>query len=78
MSRPKVTQVAQSLPFDNDTNGFVSDNAQEALQETHRAGWSCVDTDEVASVTPGKVVINTKHEKHAGFIKHSGFIKGSA
>lgn len=29
----KASGVAQSTPFDNDTNGFVSDNVQEAIEE---------------------------------------------
>ena len=27
------TQVARSTPFDNDTNGFVSENVQAAIEE---------------------------------------------
>lgn len=28
-----MTQVATSTPFDNATNGFISDNVQEAIEE---------------------------------------------
>jgi hypothetical protein len=31
--RVRPTDVAQSIPFDNDTNGFVSDNVQDAIEE---------------------------------------------
>ena len=35
MSRSKfgATDVAESVPFDNSTNGFVSDNVQDAIEE---------------------------------------------
>lgn len=33
MSAIKKSQVAESIPFDNDTNGFDSDNVQEAIEE---------------------------------------------
>lgn len=33
--RDSYSQVSESLPFDNDTNGFVSDNAQEAIEEVN-------------------------------------------
>lgn len=33
--RGSSTQVASSVPFDNDTNGFVSDNAQSAIEEVN-------------------------------------------
>jgi hypothetical protein len=33
MSGGIVTYVAESVPFDNDTNGFVADNVQEAIEE---------------------------------------------
>ena len=29
----EATNVAESTPFDNDTNGFVSDNVQDAIEE---------------------------------------------
>ena len=29
----KKSTVAESVPFDNDTNGFASDNVQEAIEE---------------------------------------------
>ena len=28
-----ITQTSRSLPFDNATNGFIADNAQEAIEE---------------------------------------------
>lgn len=31
--RNYITPVAESVPFDNDTNGFVADNVQEAIEE---------------------------------------------
>lgn len=31
--RDEFTPVAEQIPFDNDTNGFASDNVQEALEE---------------------------------------------
>ena len=33
--KPNVTQVAWSVPFDNERNCFVSDNVQEALEEVY-------------------------------------------
>jgi hypothetical protein len=33
MPAPVIFQVSRSTPFDNETNGFVSDNAQEAIEE---------------------------------------------
>lgn len=33
-----VTPVAESIPFDNDTNGFVSDNVQDAIEEAKGSG----------------------------------------
>lgn len=33
MPAPVIFQVSRSMPFDNETNGFVSDNAQEAIEE---------------------------------------------
>lgn len=32
-----VTDVAESTPFDNDTNGFTADNVQEAIEEVQTA-----------------------------------------
>lgn len=32
--RGNPTQVAESVPFDNSTNGFVADNVQAAIEET--------------------------------------------
>lgn len=29
----KITQVSESLPFDNSSNGFLADNAQTAIEE---------------------------------------------
>lgn len=34
-----LTQVAESVPFDNSTNGFVADNVQAAIEEA-RTGTS--------------------------------------
>lgn len=31
--RDEFTQTAEGVPFDNDTNGFISDNTQEAIEE---------------------------------------------
>lgn len=36
----KTTQVAESVPFDNSTNGFVSDNVQGAIEEAGISGGS--------------------------------------
>lgn len=33
MSGPYATQVAQAVPFDNTTNGFISTDAQAAIEE---------------------------------------------
>ena len=33
MSGVKKSPVAQSIPFDNDSNGFASDNVQDAISE---------------------------------------------
>lgn len=33
MTYVRVTPVAQSVPFDNDTNGFTSDEVQSAIEE---------------------------------------------
>ena len=32
--RDSYSPVAASIPFDNSTNGFDSDNVQEAIEET--------------------------------------------
>ena len=34
MSKIHITPVAESVPFDNSTNGFLSDNTQGAIEET--------------------------------------------
>lgn len=53
MARAFITQVSRSLPFDNTSNGFVADNAQEAIEEIqnnssdHHAGWYLIDTEVV-------------------------------
>ena len=31
--RDEYTPIAESVPFDNDTNGFISDNVQDAIEE---------------------------------------------
>ena len=31
--RDQYNEVAESIPFDNETNGFVADNVQEAIEE---------------------------------------------
>jgi hypothetical protein len=33
VNRDQYTQVAESVPFDNDNNAFASDNVQEAIEE---------------------------------------------
>ncbi len=33
MRVPIITPVAESVPFDNDTNGFVAENVQDAIEE---------------------------------------------
>lgn len=38
MSRIKVTPVAESVPFDNESNGFNSDNVQSAIEEAANTG----------------------------------------
>jgi hypothetical protein len=37
MSQVVIGQVSRSTPFDNSTNGFVSTNAQEAIEEVKSA-----------------------------------------
>lgn len=34
----KVTPVAESIPFDNSTNGFTADNVQAAIEEAAGGG----------------------------------------
>lgn len=34
MSQWIIKEVAYSVPFDNDTNGYTADNVQEAIEET--------------------------------------------
>lgn len=34
MSQPYVTQVAQSVPFDNSGNGFIAEDVQGAIEES--------------------------------------------
>lgn len=36
MSRDEYTQVAESVPFDNDNNDFVSDDVQGAIEEINQ------------------------------------------
>ena len=38
-----ASQVSQSLPFDNSTNGFVADNAQEAIEEAGNQAISSIE-----------------------------------
>lgn len=45
MAHPFVTPVAKSIPFDNETNGFTSTDAQAAIEETKNVA--------VAVVSPG-------------------------
>ena len=33
VNRVRITDVAESTPFDNDTNGFIADNTQAAIEE---------------------------------------------
>jgi len=34
MAKLPIAQVAESVPFDNDTNGYVSEDVQAAIEET--------------------------------------------
>lgn len=45
MAHPFVTPVAKSIPFDNDTNGFTSTDAQGAIEE--------IKGTALATVSPG-------------------------
>lgn len=40
MAKLPIAQVAESVPFDNDSNGFVSENTQEAIEEVREEGGS--------------------------------------
>ena len=35
MAKARMSPVATSIPFDNETNGFVSDNVQDAIEEVN-------------------------------------------
>lgn len=37
-----ISPVAQSIPFDNDSNGFASDNVQDAIEEARTAVASTI------------------------------------
>lgn len=37
MSKPLITNVAKSIPFDNSTNGFTAQEAQGAIEESKAA-----------------------------------------
>lgn len=37
MSRAKVTPVAESVPFDNDANGFIAEDVQGAIEEARNS-----------------------------------------
>lgn len=72
MAKGFVTQVAASIPFDNTINGFVADNAQEAIEEIqnnssdHHAGWYLID-DEV-------VIQNKKQSRISGILTLNGIL----
>lgn len=40
MTTPFITQVAQSVPFNNDSNGFTATDAQSAIEEAKATGGS--------------------------------------
>lgn len=42
MAGPIILPVAYSVPFDNSTNGFISDNVQEAIEEIRNAAISAM------------------------------------
>ena len=37
-----ITNIAGSTPFDNTTNGFVSDNVQDAIEEARNEGLNAL------------------------------------
>ena len=62
-----VTEVAESVPFDNDTNGFTADNVQDAIEE--------VDNE----VTPLRVPLNLIHNgtlSNGDWIGYSNLLPG--
>lgn len=38
MSGPFISQVAESIPFDNSSNGFAAENVQAAIEEVNVSG----------------------------------------
>ena len=63
--RDQITQIAESTPFDNDSNGFTSDNVQDAIEEIGASaspGFSFGRSGNVSSGTwlrrPGNVPSN--------------------
>ena len=67
--RVKPTDVAQSIPFDNDTNGFISEDVQEAIEEVE------------ALASPLRVPINLVYNgtlSNGDFIGYSNLLPGDA
>jgi len=42
MAGPFIIPVAEGIPFDNETNGFVADNVQEAIEEAAAGGGGAI------------------------------------
>ena len=62
MSRDQFVPVARGVPFDNSTNGFVSDDTQAAIEEVNQSVITSAspgfDWSRSGSVPPGTVLLN--------------------
>jgi hypothetical protein len=57
MSKIQSTPVAQSIPFDNSTNGFTSTNVQTAIEEAKTA-TSGFDENKILTSHNYEVLVN--------------------
>lgn len=56
MASSFITQVASSVPFDNETNGFIAEDTQAAIEEArdtapgYHAGWFNIVAGQLVTV----------------------------
>lgn len=73
MSNIIITQVAQSVPFDNSTNGFTADNVQNAIEEAKNSSSGSslipeVTSDPVSAVAGQTWVLKTINATPIGLL----------
>lgn len=57
--RVSISQVAESVPFDNSSNGFVAEDVQAAIEEVatgadYHAGWHNIIASQIVTVVARK------------------------